>query len=190
MPAWVWVLISVGVLAGLGLAAWRSTRSRASHAVGEHVGPGLGRLAEERGNEHAAGTEPATRRDRSTLEIRPLTEAARRDYAERWNQTQGAFADSPQLAVAEADVLVRSLMRERGYPVAETEQRMTDLSVDHPDVMDHFRLATVIAAEAREERATAERLRQAMVHLRELFGRLLAVDAEASSTSSSSSGSA
>jgi hypothetical protein len=71
-------------------------------------------------------------------------------------------------------------MRDRGYPVADTEQGVADLSVDHPDVMDRFRSANRIALQARERRATTEDLRQAMVHYRALFGRLLA-DEEPSS---------
>lgn len=190
MPAWGWAVLVVVIGAGVGLAMWRSSRGRRSMALRERFGPEYERLVRDHGDERAAEAELVARQERrSTLEIRPLSGAARRDYAERWERTQGMFVDSPQLAVAEADVLVQAVMRERGYPVADTEQRMADVSVDHPDVMDHFRLATVIAAEAREERATTERLRQAMVHFRALFQRLL-TDETAPSTSSPPSRSA
>lgn len=187
MPAWGWAVLVVVIVAGVMLALWRASKARRSAVLREDFGPEYEHLVEERGDARTAEAELVARQERrSTLEIRPLTDAARRDYADRWERTQSMFVDSPQLAVAEADVLVQAVMRERGYPVADTEQRMADVSVDHPDVMDHFRLATVIAVEAREERATTERLRQAMVHFRELFQRLLEEETASSSSRRSS----
>jgi hypothetical protein len=176
MPAWAWVIVVVVIAAAVGLYVVRSSPRRRSQALREHFGPEYGRVVEEQGgDEKAAEAELAARQERrSTLDIRPLSDRSRREYGERWGRTQAMFVDSPQLAIAEADLLVQSVMRDRGYPVDDAEQRLADVSVDHPDVMDRFRLATAIAVEAREDRATTERLRQAMVHYRELFDRLLA----------------
>jgi hypothetical protein len=63
-------------------------------------------------------------------------------------------------------------MRERGYPVENFDQRAADLSVDHPDVVDHYRAAHRIAAGGANQ-ADTESLRQAMVHSRALFERLI-----------------
>jgi len=78
-------------------------------------------------------------------------------------------------------------MDERGYPVDGDDRRLADASLEHPDVMDHFRIATPIAADARADSASPDRLRQAMVHYRELFSRLLGVDAAADAASTDAS---
>jgi len=43
---------------------------------------------------------------------------------------QSRFVDSPRGAAAEADDLVSSLMKTRGYPVSDFDQREADISVD------------------------------------------------------------
>ena len=65
-------------------------------------------------------------------------------------------------------------MRERGYPVSEDfEERASDVSVDHPVVVEHYRAAHDISQRATEGDAGTEDLRQAMVHFRALFEDLL-----------------
>jgi hypothetical protein len=177
VPLWAWLIIVVIVLGAIAFVLRRAMPARRTGELRERFGPEYDRAVEEHGDERTAETALSERVDhRRALEIRPLGEDSRRDYAERWTRIQAMFVDAPQVAVAEADVLVRAVMLERGYPVDDDERRLADLSVDHPDVMDHFRIAMGIAAEAREDRATTERLRQAMVHYRELFTRLLADD--------------
>ena len=61
-------------------------------------------------------------------------------------------------------------MRERGYPVEDFEQQAADVSVDHPEVVEHYRKAHAIHS---ERSASTEDLRQAMVHYRALFAELL-----------------
>lgn len=174
MDWWGWVIVIVVILAGLALVGWGAMQKRRSDALHERFGPEYERTVRERGGRRDAEAELTRREERrSTLDIKPLSEDARRDYAKRWERSQATFVDSPYMAIAEADVLVQSVMRDRGYPVLDSDQRMADVSVDHPDVMDHFRAATRIAASAREQTASTEELRQAMVHYRELFRRLL-----------------
>jgi len=70
-------------------------------------------------------------------------------------------------------------MRDRGYPVAdEFEQRAADVSVDHPEVVEHYRAAHEISGRATTGEASTEDLRQAMVHFRGLFVELLGDAAE------------
>jgi hypothetical protein len=65
-------------------------------------------------------------------------------------------------------------MHARGYPVAEDfEQRAADVSVDHPEVVEHYRAAHGISVRTTEGRTSTEDLRQAMVHFRALFAELL-----------------
>ena len=81
--------------------------------------------------------------------------------------------DAPGQAVHEADALVLDVMRERGYPMENFEQRSADVSVDHPDVVQNYRAAHGISLANDQERASTEDLRQAMVHYRSLFEVLL-----------------
>ena len=72
-----------------------------------------------------------------------------------------------------ADRLITSVMRDRGYPVDDFEQRAADVSVDHPQVVDDYRAAHAIAAANDRSEASTEDLRQALVHYRSLFEELL-----------------
>ena len=81
--------------------------------------------------------------------------------------------DEPSRAVTEADGLVKDVMRSRGYPVGDFEQRAADISVDHPNVVTNYRAAHDIAIRNKSGKATTEELRQVMVHYRSLFEELL-----------------
>jgi hypothetical protein len=73
--------------------------------------------------------------------------------------------------VTDADRLIGEAMRERGYPVDDFDQRAADLSVDYPDVVENYRAGHSVVAGG--DRADTEDLRQAMVHYRSLFDRLV-----------------
>jgi hypothetical protein len=64
-------------------------------------------------------------------------------------------------------------MKERGYPVGDFDQKVADISVDHPYVIDRYRAAHDIADRQRRGQATTEDLRQAMIYYRDLFMELL-----------------
>jgi hypothetical protein len=49
----------------------------------------------------------------------------------------------PGPSVQETDGLVAGLMKTRGYPMDDFQQREADVSVDHPQVVEHYRPATV-----------------------------------------------
>ena len=110
---------------------------------------------------------------RRSYDIRPLGAAARDRYAERWRATQAQFVDQPASALADADKLVAEVMHERGYPVDDFEQQAADVSVDHPEVVEHYREAHGIHIRSAKQRASTEDLRLAMVHYRALFSALL-----------------
>jgi len=107
------------------------------------------------------------------LDIRDLTTAERDRYAGLWHVAQERFVDSPQMAVAEADQLVAEVMRQRGYPMTDFEQRAADISVAHPHLVTNYRAAHAIAVNSAGQKASTEDLRQAMVHYRALFEELL-----------------
>ena len=105
------------------------------------------------------------------LDIVPLSEQSRARYTERWQNAQSRFVDTPTEAVREADVLIIDVMRERGYPMEDFDRRADDISVDHPNVVTHFRSAHKTMSAG--DRATTENLREAMVHYRALFEELV-----------------
>ena len=81
--------------------------------------------------------------------------------------------DSPASAVSQADTLVIEVMRDRGYPMDDFEQRAADISVDHPEVVERYREGHRLSLLAARGSASTETLRQAMQHYRELFDELL-----------------
>ena len=60
------------------------------------------------------------------LEITPLTAGGAARFSRAWNILRGRFVDNPQNVVAQADQLVRALMRQRGYPMGDFEHRAAD----------------------------------------------------------------
>jgi hypothetical protein len=173
MDVIVWVLIIVAVLTAIGVALFFAARRRRER-LQERFGPEYDRQIEVSGDRRTAESELAAReKRRSKLEIRPLDPQARDRYLSSWREVQARFVDSPETAVGEADRLVGTVMRERGYPVEDFEQREADISVDHPQVASEYRAAHGISMAQQHGRASTEDLRQALVHYRSLFQELL-----------------
>ena len=84
-----------------------------------------------------------------------------------------SLLDQPREALQQADALVQNVMRDRGYPMSDFEQRAADISPDHPQVVDNYRIAHGIASRTETGEVSTEDLRQAMVHYRTLFNDLL-----------------
>jgi hypothetical protein len=57
--------------------------------------------------------------------------------------------------------------------MADFDQRVADISVDHPVVVENYRAAHDIALRHTRGQASTEDLRKAMVHYRTLFDELL-----------------
>lgn len=173
MDAWIWIVIVIAVLL-IALAAYVMASRRRTGALRERFGPEYDKTVGESGGRRAAESELKERVDRrQELDIRPLTSAAADRYAGEWRDVQARFVDSPGTAVGEADRLVIAVLRERGYPMDDFEQRAADISVDHADVVENYRAAHGLSLANDQNRASTEDLRQAMVHYRTLFERLL-----------------
>jgi hypothetical protein len=67
-------------------------------------------------------------------------------------------------------------MRQRGYPVDDFDQRAADISVDHPQIVENYRAAHDISTS--QQHANTEQQREAFVHYRALFEKLLETPAE------------
>ena len=167
----VLVVAAVVVLAVVGVLVWQRRRSE---ALREQYGPEYDRAVRQMGGQRRAESELVKRQERvEQLDIRPLTASQRSDYENRWRAIQSRFVDDPRGAAGAADALVDEVMKTRGYPVADFEQRAADLSVHHPRVVENYRAARDIALRHRRGEASTEDLRQAMVYYRILFQDLL-----------------
>ena len=174
MATWVWIVIVVAAaLLVLGIV-WGATRTRRTRSLQDRFGSEYDRTVEKAGGRRQAEQELSEREQRhEELDLRPLSPRARDRYLNDWEATQARFVDDPSGAVSEADELVQRVMRDRGYPVEDFEQRAADISVEHPDLVEKYRTAHGIArANARGE-ASTEDLRHSVRHYRALFVELL-----------------
>ncbi|WNG93286.1 hypothetical protein [Mycobacterium sp. ITM-2016-00318] len=178
MSEWLWIVIAILVVVGLAILVWSmSRRKRRSARLKEHFGPEYERTVDELGEERAAEAELLQReRKHKKLDIIELTPEARQEHAATWHKVQADFVDAPSEAVGQAERLVTRVMRERGYPIDDFEQRAADISVDHPDVVDNYRSAHSIYQSHHNGQIETEAARQAFVHYRALFDRLLGSD--------------
>ena len=166
-----WVLIAVILI---GAIAWITLSRVRSQRLRQRFGPEYDRTIRTEGNIRKAEAALEARAKRvAKLHIRPLNPADAERFDAAWRAVQARFVDDPKGAVTEADRLVGEVMAARGYPVGEFEQRVADISVDHPNVVMNYRAAREIALQHAEGHATTEDLRQAMVHYRALFTDLL-----------------
>lgn len=179
-----WVVVGVVVVVVVvAVVVLLLASQRRSRGLRQRFGPEYQRAVERTGDRRAAEKELHHREERRrTLDIKPLPEHVRQRYADDWGRTQQRFVDAPDLAVREANELVTDLMRDRGYPMEDFEQRAADVSVDHPEVVEDYRAASRVARASRDGQATTEDLRQAMVHFRALFDRLLETSTDATDT--------
>jgi hypothetical protein len=67
-------------------------------------------------------------------------------------------------------------MRERGYPIDDFDQRAADISVDHPNVVENYRAAHSIYLSQQQGDVGTENQREAFIHYRALFEKLLETD--------------
>jgi hypothetical protein len=176
MPIWVWIAIAamIVVAALVLVAALAVGRRKRTERLQQRFGPEYERTVSSAGTQGAAEKDLVEReRRRGKLDIVALPPAALRSYTERWRRVQTAFVDDPSNALGDADQLVTEVMRERGYPVDDFDQRAEDISVDHPTVVEDYRAAHEIHRSPRGDDIGTEEQRQAFVHYRALFDKLL-----------------
>jgi hypothetical protein len=177
MDTWVWIVIGVIVAIVVLGVVFSALRTRRSRSLQDQFGPEYDRTVDKAGGRREAERELAERQKRhDELELKPLSQDARERYLQQWHVTQGRFVDDPTGAVSEADDLVQRVMRDRGYPVDDFEQRAADISVEHPELVEKYRTANGIARASERGEASTEDLRHSVRHYRALFVELLEVD--------------
>src|SRR6202035_205311 len=164
------VILIVAVLALVYVRKRRNTTAD----LRQKFGPEYERAVQKHGSERKAEAKLADRQERvEKLNIRDLDPMERERFSKQWQSIQSRFVDSPKGAVAEADDLVSSLMKTRGYPVSDFDQRAADISVAHPRVVENYRSGHDIALRVGKNGASTEDLRTAMIHYRSLFEELV-----------------
>jgi hypothetical protein len=175
------IILAVAAVIVVAAVAWAMMTLRRRRQLRDRFGGEYEVAVNEEGSKRRADRELAARQDRhDQLEVQPLEPQLRLRYAEQWRAAQARFVDEPDAALKEADRLVEDVMAARGYPVGDVDRQMADLSVEHSDVLRHYRQAHDAAQESAAGRATTESLRRGMVHYRTLFEALLDDHADAS----------
>ena len=167
------IVLAAVVILVVAVLVWLYVRKRRRTTAGlrQKFGPEYDRAVLTHGSERKAESKLEDREKRvDKLKIRDLDSTEHERFSKRWKSVQSGFVDSPKGAVTEADDLVSSVMKARGYPVSDFDQRAADISVDHPRVVENYRSAHEVAV--RIEKATTEDLRTAMIHYRSLFDEL------------------
>jgi hypothetical protein len=166
-------IVAVAVLVGgIGLVvSGRSYLTRRTAALRNQFGAEYDRVIGEHGRRRGESLLVSRQRRRRDLSIRRLEPDERACYAASWEAAERAFVNTPAVALRDADLLITQVLRDRGYPVEHFAERADLISVDHPDVVQHFRDGHAVAVA--DEEVGTERMRQAMVDYRFLFDELL-----------------
>jgi hypothetical protein len=167
------IVVVVLLLAVLAFGAMLLKRKR-SEGLQKHFGTEYERTVAETGDRKAGETELRERQQRRReLDIRDLRPEERSRFQESWNSIQRDFVDDPSRAMDSADELVVVIMRTRGYPVDDFNRRADDISVDHPNVVRHYRDARSVRDAATDGSVDTERQRHALTSYRSLIEELL-----------------
>lgn len=168
------LLILLAIVAIFAVGGWLLYNKRRSDHLRSQFGSEYERQVEETGSRSKAESDLAQREKRvSKLSIRPLSPADQDRFLDRWTKVQATFVDDPERSIDYADALVAEVMSARGYPVSDFEQRAGDISVDHPNVVQHYRAGHDIAVRHSRGEADTDELRQGLLHYRALFEELV-----------------
>jgi E1-E2 ATPase len=168
-------VVGVILLIAVGIAVLYSIRKRKTERLRTQFGGAeYSRVVEQSDSRRKAEAVLDGRAERvERLHIRPLAAGDRARFVDSWARVQNRFVDGPGSAVTDADQLLGDVMSTRGYPVSDFEQRVADISADHPLVLDNYRAAHHAAVRQAQGQASTEELRKAMIHYRTLFEELV-----------------
>ena len=173
----VWVVVALAVLAVAVIAsvAFARRSKERSRMLRERFGPEYERTVQTHGLRNGERMLAARVARVEKIKIRELSDFYRQRFLAIWSTIQAQFVDDPRSAVRRANDLIVEVMRVRGYETNEPfEERAADLSVDHPEMAEHYRAARALARRGNNgEALNTEDLRQAVVHYRALFSDLL-----------------
>ena len=173
-PNTVLIFAIVAALVVVAILVWARMRGRRTTALRERFGDEYDRTLEEQGKRDRAEATLREREERvAKLDIRPLDPEERRAAIAEWREVKAVFVDSPVESVHHADRLLASIMKARGYPMADFDRRYEDLTVDHGEVARHYREGHELVLRHGRGQGSTEDLRQAMIHFEALFDDLV-----------------
>lgn len=168
------LLVIAAAVVLLGIVLWAAMRRRHTNVLRDRFGDEYDRTLEAEGKRAKAEAVLEEREARvARLDIRSLTPAERDAAIGEWRDVKALFVDSPVEAVHHADRLLASIMKARGYPMADFDRRYEDLTVDHGEVARHYREGHEITLRHQRGQASTEDLRHAMIHFEALFDDLV-----------------
>lgn len=171
MNTWTWIaVVALVVLVAMVLMLLARRRSA---GLRERFGPEYNRAVEASGIRGGEAELVGRAKRHDELHIIALSEPERLSYAQRWRSTQERFVDRPAEAVDEAEQLLTEVMEQRGYPVTDFEEQADLVSVDHPQMVEDYRIAHRIHVRNLDRQASTEDLREALLRYRSLFDGLL-----------------
>jgi hypothetical protein len=177
VSTWLWVIVVAAIVVVAVLILSATIQRRRSELLRSDFGPEYDRTVERTGDRGAAEADLRERRQRhDELQLRPLAPLARKGFMDAWQGTQAEFVDNPASAIDDADRLIQNVMRDRGYPIEDFEDRAALVSVDHPLVVERYRRAHAIAVAKSDGGTDTEELRIAMQDFRALFVELVEKD--------------
>lgn len=157
-----------------GMLGMLMNRRQRTKRLQDKFGPEYERTVSEIGDARQAENDLQARLDHvRTLDIHPLSADEIDRFTHDWQLTQAEFVDEPLAALQKSDRLIREVMKTKGYPVEDFEQRVADISVDYPDLVADYRGLHLIALKGANEDVSTEEMRQAMIHGRALFENLV-----------------
>jgi hypothetical protein len=175
----IMLILIVCLVLAIGIAVWMYMQKRQTQMLRSKFGPEYDKaIGEHRDRGHAESELHKRERRVAKFKIHLLKAEDRSRYSEDWRREQSLFVDDPRAALNHADILVRDVMQRRGYPVGDFDENATDLSVDHPLVVENYRIAHEIALREGQGQDSTEDLRKAMISYRALFDDLLNQTAE------------
>jgi hypothetical protein len=173
------ILGAIVLLVLVGLISMAMNRQRRTRRLQDQFGPEYERTLKKMGDKREAESDLEERIAHvSSLNIRPLTAEEVNRYALGWQDVQREFVDEPLLSLQKADRLIREVMKARGYPVEDFEQRVADISVNYPELVTDYQGMHKIAIKQSSDSASTEEIRKAMIHGRALFENLISHNSE------------
>ena len=171
----VWIILAVVVVAALVvLAIAMSKKRRKREETRRHLKDRFGAeydrtVSASRSRKAAEEDLLAREQRRASFTVRPVPADQRDGFQARWDEIQTGFVDAPHASLRQADELIDEVATARGYPDASREQRLADLSVDHPAAIERYRSTRADNADD----LTTEQLRAALLASRDLFETML-----------------
>jgi hypothetical protein len=171
------IVVVIGIFLAFAFHARQRTRQ-----LQDAFGPEYKRAIQKAGSRRKAEASLKSRQERlASLQIRPLRSEEQDHFLKQWRSIQAEFVDNPKGTVDKSNRLVTEMMLTRGYPMANFDQRIEDLSVDHPEIVSKYREAHSIAVKNNQYNASTEELRQAVLNYKAVFDQLMETQGSAES---------